>query len=375
MWNLQRLKRIDYRLLFLLILLMAISLLVISSTTTPTSDYELESFFTPYVKKQLQFFTVGWICFFFFSAMDYNKLREWTWILYAVMIVLLVGLFIAPAIQNVHRWYRVGGFTFQPSEPSKLICVLALSWYLERRKEKSRNWSSVLGSLSIIGVPFLLILKQPDLGTALVLFPIAVVLFYFGGIRKRVIVSMGGLALIGFLFISALFSGLIDHEKMRPFATKVLKDYQYDRFKPNTYHQKAAITAIALGKATGSGWQKSTFTKGKWLPAAHTDSVYPAYAEEFGLIGVIFLLGIFYGLIYVSFQVTAVALDPFGRLLSAGIAVYLAMHILVNLGMMSGLLPITGVPLPMISYGGSSIMATMSSLGILQSIYSRRFTF
>ncbi len=375
MWNIPSLKRIDLRLIFLLFALMVISLLVISSSTTEAQDFELERVFTSNVKKQIQFFIAGWIFFFFFSAMDYNKLREWTWILYVGTIILLLGLFVTPSIQNVHRWYRIGGFTFQPSEYAKLVVVLALSWFLDRKGPRARTWSAAFQALLVVLIPFVLILKQPDLGTALVLFPIALIMFYFGGIKKRILAAMGTMALAGFTFISLLFLGIIDHEAMRPYATKVFKEYQYERFNPNTYHQKAAQTAIALGGVKGTGWNKSEFTKRKWLPAAHTDSVFPAFAEEFGLLGVVFLLSIFYGLIYVSFQVTVVAKDRFGRLLSAGIATYLAMHIVINLGMMSGFLPITGVPLVMVSYGGSSIVATMSALGILQSIYSRRFTF
>jgi len=375
MWNRQSLKRIDYRLILLVSALMLISLLVISSTTSEMQDLEWGGFFTPYVKKQLQFFGIGWAIFLFMSGVDYQKLREWTWILYAGMIVMLIGLFFVPSIQNVHRWYRIGGFTFQPSEYAKLIVVIALSWFLDRKGAKARTWSAAFQALAVILIPFFLILKQPDLGTALVLFPIALVLFYFGGVKKRIIACMTSIAFVGFAFISLLFLGVLDHEQLRPYATKVFKDYQYERLNPETYHQKAAATAIALGGVKGSGWYKSEFTKRQWLPAAHTDSVFPAFAEEFGLIGVVFLLGIFFCLIYVSFQVTAVAKDSFGRLLSAGIAIYLAMHIVMNLGMMCGFLPITGVPLVMISYGGSSTLATMGALGILQSIYSRRFTF
>lgn len=363
------------RLIGIMVALMLISFAVISTSTAEVGDFDREHFFTSQVKKQIQFFLVGWASFFFLSGMDYNKLREWTWILYLGMIFLLIGLFFVPSIQNVHRWYRIGGFAFQPSEYAKLVVVLALSWFLDRKGERAPNWSSAFQALAIMGIPFLLILKQPDLGTALVLFPITLVIFYFGGIKKRIVLAMASLGLIGFLFISLFFLGIVDHEEMRPVATKFLKEYQYERFNPNTYHQKAAQTAIALGKVAGTGWHKSTFTKQKWLPAAHTDSVFPAFAEEFGLIGSIFLLAIFFGLVYVSFQVTTVAKDRFGRLLSAGIAIYLAMHIVVNLGMMCGFLPITGVPLVMISYGGSSILANMSALGILQSIYSRRFTF
>jgi rod shape determining protein RodA len=155
----------------------------------------------------------------------------------------------------------------------------------------------------------------------------------------------------------------------------VIKEYQYERLNPNTYHQNASQMAIALGKVSGSGFKQSEFTGGGWLPAAHTDSVFAAYAEEYGLIGTLFLLFLFFVLVYLGFKVTRLAKDPFGRFLSFGITVTLAMHVFVNIGMMCGFLPITGVPLVMISYGGSSVLSTMSALGILQSIYTRRYLF
>jgi rod shape determining protein RodA len=207
------------------------------------------------------------------------------------------------------------------------------------------------------------------------LYPIALVMFYFGGISKKIIKIMSIMAIGGLVFISLMFLGFISHDAFRPVATKVLKEYQYERLNPNTYHQRASQTAIALGGMTGTGWCKSEFTGHKWLPASHTDSVFAAYSEEFGVVGVILMLLFFFGLIYFSFQVTAVAKDRFGRLLSAGITTYLAMHMIVNMGMMCGFLPITGVPLMLITYGGSSVLSTMMALGILQSIYSRRFMF
>lgn len=177
------------------------------------------------------------------------------------------------------------------------------------------------------------------------------------------------------VIVAVIFLGILPHETLRPYATKVLKDYQFDRLNPATHHQKAATTAIALGGLTGTGWRKSEFSGRGWLPAPYTDSVFPSFGEEFGLLGLLLLMVLYYALIYFSFQVTAVAKDPFGRLLSAGVTVYLAMHILVNIGMMCGFLPITGVPLILVTYGGSSILSTMMALGILQSIYSRRFMF
>lgn len=378
MWNYRILSRLDFRVILVILALQLIGILVISSfSVEPSSDAYEETFFTLNVRHQIEFILIGWVVFFFVAAFDYNKLREWTWILYTLMILSLLGLFFTEAIQRVHRWYRIPllGISVQPSEYSKLFVVIALSWFLERRRSQAQSWSCAFFGCLIAGVPFLLILKQPDLGTALVLFPITLVMFYFGEIRPSVVKLMTWMGGFTLFFVSLIFLGVISHEDIRPYARVFLKDYQFDRLDPNTHHQKAAVTAIALGGLTGKGWRKSEYTGGGWLPAPYTDSVFPAFGEEFGFVGLFLLLVLFYALIYFSFQVTAVAGDPFGRLLSAGITVYLAMHILVNIGMMSGLLPITGVPLVLVSYGGSSILSTMTALGILQSIYSRRFMF
>ena len=378
MWRYQYLTRIDFRVIPVILALMWISVLIIASHSIDrTADGVDDTFFVPAVKHQILCFGLGWLVFFFFAGFDYNKLREWTWILYALMLFALAGLFFTDAIQRVNRWYRIPfiNIGFQPSEAAKLIVVIALSWFLERRKLLSMQWSTVFYAGLIVGIPFILILKQPDLGTALVLFPITLVLFYFGDVRPSVIRLMSWVGGASLLCIALIFLGAIGHEDLRPYATKVLKNYQFDRLNPNTHHQKAAVTAIALGGLTGTGWKKSEFTGGGWLPTPYTDSVFPAFGEEFGFIGLLFMMAVFYALIYFSFQVTAVATDHFSRLLSAGITVYLAVPILINVGMMSGFFPITGVPLILISYGGTSVLATMAALGILQSIYSRRFMF
>ncbi|MEN9344180.1 MAG: Septum-peptidoglycan biosynthetic protein [Chlamydiota bacterium] len=374
-WDHRYLTRMDFRTVPILVALMIISILVISATTVESID---ESWLSPMTISQIRWFGLGSIVYLFFAGLDYRYLKKWTWFLYLAMLVSLIGLFFVPAIQNVHRWYKIPGinFAFQPSEYAKLIVVMTLSFYLESKGRdlyynKTSTWKAIL----IVALPFLLILKQPDLGTSLVLYPIALVMFYFGGIHKKYIRWMSGMAFAGIVFVSMMFLGFIDHEEFRPYATTLLKEYQYERLNPNTYHQMASQTAIALGGLTGSGWHKSEFTGQKWLPAAHTDSVFASFCEEFGLIGAFLLMLFFFGLLYFSFQVTAVAHDRFGRLLSSGITTYLAMHMIVNIGMMCGFLPITGVPLMLITYGGSSVLSTMTALGILQSIYSRRFMF
>ncbi len=377
MWSFQYLSRIDFRTIPVLIGLMFISLLVISATTCETWDKIDESFFTPSVINQIKGYGLGVLVYLFFAGFDYQQLKKWSWFLYFVTILMLVGLFFTTPIQNVQRWYRIPGLglAFQPSEYAKLFVVMTLSRFLENKSHEIRSKRTALQAILIVMVPFILILKQPDLGTALVLFPIALVMFYFGGIRRRVVFAMSALAMLGIGFVSLIFLDILPHEEMRPYITKVIKEYQYERLNPNTYHQRASQTAISLGGMWGSGWRNSEFTGQQWLPAAHTDSVFAAYTEEFGFAGVVLMLLLFFGLLYFSFQVTAVAKDRFGRLLSAGITVYLAMHIIVNIGMMCGFLPITGVPLVLITYGGSSILSTMTALGIIQSIYSRRFMF
>lgn len=378
MWSYRYLTRIDFRLIPVILGLMMISLFVVSSfSVEPSAQGIDEGFVTPLVKQQIRWFLIGFVVFFAAAGFDYNKLREWTWLLYVLIVLLLFGLFFTESIQKVHRWYRLPLIhaNFQPSECAKLIVVITLSWFLERNQAQASSWRTAFFGGLISGIPFILILKQPDLGTALILFPITLVMFYFGGVRPIVIKVMTWLLAITLVVVACIFLDIVTHEQIRPYATKVLKDYQFDRLNPHTHHQKAAATAIALGGLFGRGWRTSEYTGGGWLPASYTDSVFPAFGEEFGFFGLLLMLVLFYALIYFSFQVTAVSSDPFGRLLSAGISVYLAMHILVNIGMMSGFLPITGVPLVLVTYGGSSLVSTMFALGILQSIYSRRFMF
>lgn len=378
MWSLKALTRLDHRVLVVLVCLMSISLVVISSYSVPDSlDPVEEPFFTPMVRVQLQWFLMGWVVFFVSACFDYNRLREWTWLLYLLVLGSLVGLFFTDAIQRVNRWYRVPliHISFQPSEYAKIGVVWTLSWFLERRRNLASSWSTCFFAVLIVGIPFFLILKQPDLGTALVLLPMSFVMFYFGGVRPSIVKGMAVLGGMLLILVASLFSGLLPYETLRPYATHVLKEYQFERLNPATPHQKAAATAIGLGGWSGVGWRQSSYSGRGWLPYPYTDSVFPAFGEEFGLMGLFFLMGLYYCLIHFGFQVTAVAKDSFGRLLSAGVTVYLAMHILVNIGMMSGLLPITGVPLLLVSYGGSSILSTMLALGILQNIYSQRFMF
>lgn len=378
LFEIKYLKRIDLRLFFVTVVLMIISLMIMSEAHTLSQVEEIigETFWTPLALSQLKWFFIGFIVYFLSASFDYNKLREWAWILYLLMLIALIGLFFTSESHNVQRWYRIPGlFYVQPSELAKLIVVIALSWFLEKQKNYSTQLSTDFYAGLIVGIPFLLILMQPDLGSALVLYPIALVMFYFADLYAPLVKLMTCGLVIGMVVFSSILMGIVPYEKAKPIATIFLKEYQYQRLDPNDYHHKSAATAISLGGLTGRGWRQGDFTSGGWLPAPQTDSVFPNWGEHYGFIGLVFLLVIFYILLSLSFKVSTVAKDHFGQLLSTGVAVYLAMHILINIGMMCGMLPITGVPLILVTYGGSSIIVTMGALGMLQSIYSRRFMF
>lgn len=372
MFEAKFLKRLDWKMLTLVSLIMLVSLMIIASATTHD-----EIIFTSYVKNQLRVFVISLFAYLLLVCFDYRKLKQYAPILYIGILILLIGLFFVAPIQNVRRWYRIPlmPFAIQPSEFAKIAVVVTLSWFLDKNQQTIKTWKTAFYASMLVLVPFLLILKQPDLGTAMVLYPITLGMFYFGNIRSEIIYGMSLLGIVGITFIFLMFTGVISHDEFKPVATKFIKEYQYERLNPNTYHQRAGQTAIALGSVVGSGWRKSEFTGKKWLPFGHTDSVFCVFAEEFGLIGGIFLLSLFFALIYFSFQIVALSKDLFGRLLAAGIAVYLAMHVIINVGMMCGFLPITGVPLVLVTYGGSSVLATMIGLGFLQSIYTRRYMF
>lgn len=372
MWDFRVLSRIDFAIFPFVLALMASSWLVIGSMT---SDSDM-GFWTPFVKGQMRWSLLGWGTFCCFAALDYRRLREWSPFLYLLFLGLLLGLFFVSPIQNVHRWYKIPGLmSFQPSEQAKIVLILSLAWFFERRHATIASWSTALQGMGLCILFFFCIVKQPDLGTALLLVPISLCMGYFAGIHKAVLYTISVGILVLSIVSALIFTGMISQETLRPIALRFLKEYQYERFTPNTYHQIAAQNAIAIGGTTGLGWKKGEFAGKKWLPAAHTDSVFAAIGEEFGTIGLVFLLLLFYGLIYRSFRVVATARDLFGRFLAAGLSAYLAMHVWINVAMMSALLPISGVPLLFVTYGGSSLVTTMAALGLLQSIYSRRFMF
>ncbi|MFZ4773315.1 MAG: FtsW/RodA/SpoVE family cell cycle protein [Chlamydiia bacterium] len=368
-------KLLDYKMITIIFVLMCLSFIVISSSTIQHENSP--GFFSQAVKAQGRSYLVGWFCYFLFAWWDYRKVKNFTPLLYLFVLILLVGLFFTNPIQNVHRWFRFPflPFALQPSEFAKVVMLMMLCWFFEDKPLTSHWLSNGYKALGLMLIPFALVVKQPDLGTALILVPLCFTTLVFAGGHKGLIRWMSLMGVAATLFVTSIFAGWIPFEAVREPLSVVLKEYQIERLNPHTYHQKAGQTAIALGGIGGSGFGKSQFTGQEWLPFAHTDSIFPAFTEEFGVIGAAFLFALFFSLIYLSLKIAKEAQDRFAMLYAATVSTYIGVHVIVNISMMAGSLPITGVPLILMTYGGSSVVATMIMLGLLQSITLRRFRF
>jgi rod shape determining protein RodA len=353
------LSRIDFRLVVIVLALMCVSLLVISSSSI-SADLTNEPFFTNATKSQLQWFLIGSAAFIVFATIDYNKLREWTWVLYVGMIIALVGVFFTGKTHSVHRWYQLPiiGIMFQPSEFAKLIVVITISWFLERRKAKVDHISTALLTGIIVGVPFILILKQPDLGTALV------VGAGFIGILSRWIP-------IKYWFLSLVVAGILSV----PIYKYVLHDYQRSRLMTfvnpytdplnNGYHVIQSTIAFGSGGLWGKGLGHGTQSQLCFLPEHHTDFIFASLGEELGAVGSALVLVLYSLLLYRIYAILSVCVDETSTLFCLGVFVMLVFQIAVNIGMNIGIAPVTGVTLPFLSYGGSSMLSISACLGLV----------
>ncbi len=317
--------------------------------------------------RQLSWVGIGLVALLVVASVDYRSLVRIAPAFYVVGVSLLVVVFVlGRTVSGARRWIHLGPITFQPSELFKLIFVLTLAWALASRPGEPLVRGTVMGTLALLGVPFLLVVRQPDLGTALVLIPVVAAVLVGVGVRLRV---LGAFALAGLATL--------------PLGWFALKPYQRDRllvyldpFRDplgTAYNVIQAKIAIGSGQLLGKGVSGATQSRLAFLPERHTDFIFAVFAEMWGFIGCLVLI-VAYGLLVLrGFEIAASTRDPRGRVLALGVTVVLAAQILINLGMVTGLLPVVGIPLPLMSYGGSSMVASLMGLGLLLSIRMRQF--
>ena len=368
-------KKLDHTLLAAAALIIVFSLVMIHSATR--DDLDLSGDFS----KQIINISVGIVAMIFMLCINYEDLAKRMKLLYVINLVMLGAvLFAGDAAMGAQRWIEIGPFRFQPSEFSKLIIIVCFAAFLSSRKGKLYKLTDLLPCFAFIGLPLLFILKQPDLGTSLVFLAIMFGMLFAAGARPLLLVGLigGGLLVISlWIWAHFWFEANSAYNLWIP-----LQDYQLKRLTifinpwkdwlGDGYHVIQSQIAIGQGGLFGRGLFQGSQTHGEFLPIRDTDFIFSVVGEETGFIGAVTLLFIYFILIYRCIYVAINAKDCFGFLLSAGVISMITFHVLVNVGMTTGIMPVTGIPLPMFSYGGSSMITNLAALGLLLSVNMRR---
>ncbi len=324
---------------------------------------------TGYVTRQLLAATLGTVGMFVMAFIDYRRLREWAPVFYLGALGLLVGvLVLGQNVKGAQAWFGIGAFQLQPSEPAKVVLIVVLSAYLAHHREQL-DLRRVIVGLVIAGMPMGLIMLQPDLGTTLVFVAVTAVLLIVAGVRGR---YLAGLVAIGvFATVLAFRTDLVaEYQRDR---LLVFIDTSTDRSLNESYNVEQSQSAISLGGLTGWGYGKGPQTQGGLVPEQETDFIFTVVGEELGFVGASVVLLLFLALSLRILRVAQLAKDDFGSLLCCGVLGMLVFQLFENIGMSLRIMPVTGIPLPFLSYGGSSLITTFASMGIVLSVHMHRF--
>ncbi len=324
----------------------------------------------PVFDRQLVYIIVGLVVMVIMMLFDYRLLSSLARPLYIGMVLLLAAVLVIGRVsEGARSWIAIGERTFQPSELSKLVLILALAAYWQRYADRGGSWLVQLGSLLIAAVPMALVFVQPDLGTALVMASIWLVMAWGAGMRLGQLV---------FLFIMAVPLGWVAwHYVLDTYQQVRLSTFYYLLINPAAVDFNAAynviqsLNAISSGGLTGAGLTRGLFSQGNYVPVQHTDFIFAVVGEELGFIGGLVLISFLAILLWQTLTVAGKARDQFGRMIALGIFGMLFSHTVINLGMNMSLLPVTGLPLPFVSAGGSFMVMTLAGIGLLQSVQLR----
>ena len=348
-----------------LLLITAFGLVVISTVTLASLHVGRAG--GSVVFRQLLWFAIGLVVMVFLASIDTRRLVRAAPALYVIGLIGLASVFLlGRTVSGARRWVVLGPMSVQPSELFKVCFLLMMVWALTSRWAQPVGKTTLIMMLPMVAVPVVLIIKQPDLGTALLLVPVLVILLIGAGTRLKL---LGGLVLVS---LSAL-----------PLAWFTLKEYQRERilvfldpFRDplgSAYNVIQAKIAIGSGQLMGKGVAGATQSRLAFLPERHTDFIFAVFAEMWGFVGCLVLLLCYVLLLLRGFDIAATAREPVGRLVALGATSLLAAQVLINVGMVTGLLPVVGIPLPLMSYGGSSMVVSFMTLGLLLSVRMRQF--
>jgi rod shape determining protein RodA len=359
------LRRMDPWVTGAMIAMAAISILFIYSATYRGEGKPMPDFY----RQQVVWFAIGLGLYLVAAMVDYRLICQWAtlWYVLAVALLLMV-LMVGVRVNGSKSWLGWGRFGIQPVEFAKLALIVAVSYFLFHRSAEARQqWGTVGGTLVLLAMPAALILMQPDLGSTLVLGPICVGLMFVSGVRVRHLVT---LALAGMLLLPLAWSQLKPYQRSR---LTVFVNPDRDPLGAG-WNLNQSMIAVGSGGFSGKGYLQGTQNLLGYLPrsVAPNDFLFSVIGEEKGFLGTVTVLGLYAVLLFAGLRIAAHARDRLGMLLATGVVAMLFFHVFINVGMTIGLMPITGLPLPLLSYGGSFVLASMTALGLLQNVWIHR---
>ena len=365
-------RHVDWGLLALPVVISVLGLLMVySSTRTRLAEQGLSELY--YVQRQGVAVVLGIAGMVVAMLIDYRKLRDMFPLVYAAVLPMLVGVIALGATRKgTQAWFQVGPLQFQPSELAKVALIVALAGYCHTHRGDLDAWRLAM-ALGLAGVPIALVLKQPDLGTAIVLMVCVVSVLVVAGIRGR---HLAVLVLVAITAVGGAVKGGVFKEFQIDRLTSFLDQSEVDTRTASEaqYNLAQSKTAIGAGGLTGSGLFEGTQTKLSYVPEQHTDFIFSVVGEELGFVGGATLIALFGLLVWRIWRIALLASDFFGTLLCVGILAMFAFQVFENVGMTMGIMPITGIPLPFMSYGGSATIASFLAIGLAANVHMRRFS-
>lgn len=380
--------RLEWTNLAAIVLLMIIGVAFVFSAST-ASDPGSKLYL-----RQAVFYAAGLGLATIICLVPYHTLSRFATVIYWLTILALVGVFLFGVERyGAKRWISLGFFQFQPSEFAKLGFILMMANFLSRPIDELRLPGVFLKALAIIALPFVMILKEPDLGSALVFFPIGLVMMFVAGVPVRFLRRfVGGVSiLVILLLVDILFAPPKWQIKLEEYQRHRLlvyfgKDFARADASPaerekarklqrdKSYNSEQALISVGSGGLTGKGWRQGTQNRYGYLPraVAHNDFIFSVYAEEQGFLGSVLVIGLYTLVLFTGIKIAGQARDRLGKLLAVGVVTMLFSHIFINIGMNIRLMPVTGIPLPLLSYGGSSVICSLIAIGLLQNVYLYR---
>ncbi|MCE5193946.1 MAG: rod shape-determining protein RodA [Nitrospiraceae bacterium] len=360
-------KNFDWVSFSIVLMLSIISIMTIFSTTRAVIPGEETSFYI----RQIIWLIIGIAILFLIVSFDYIWLSRYAYPLYIIGILLLISVLIAGKVgMGAKRWLYLGFFSFQPSEFFRIIFVIFIARYFIGISENMGLYSLFSIFIIFVFIPLIMILKQPDLGTALMILIIFLSLSLIKGLQKKVVTFLLIVSIVSIPFIgNIVWDGLKDYQKNRLVA---FIDPDIDPAGIG-YHINQSKVAIGSGGFAGKGYMQGTQGPFRFLPEKHTDFIFAAFAEEWGFIGCFLLLLLYLAFILRGIDTAIKAKDEFGRLLAVGITFMFTVYIIINIGMTLGLMPVVGIPLPFMSYGGTALLSNFIAAGLLINVRTRRF--